>query len=158
EPTLRLAEQSWLWTTCYGLFAILMLASIVYARRFEAAPSTSTRHQEHQHPAPNTQHQAPPPPPPQTSNRLPWTPLAFVPSPLMLGLTTFLTPDVAPVPLFWVVPLTLYLASFALVFAKRQIVPHALMVRLLPLLALVLVTVIVFAGPLAPAIQAPLHL
>ena len=36
----------------------------------------------------------------------------------MLGLTTYLTTDVAPVPLFWVVPLTLYLASFALVLSR----------------------------------------
>jgi hypothetical protein len=84
--------------------------------------------------------------------------LAFIPSSLMLGLTTYLTTDVAPVPLFWILPLTLYLASFALVFARRVVLPHALMVRALPMLALVLVTVIVFAGQLPPPIQAPLHL
>jgi hypothetical protein len=76
----------------------------------------------------------------------------------MLGITTYLTTDVAPVPLFWVLPLTVYLASFALVFARRVVVSHALMVRLLPMLALVLATVIVFANNLAPSIQAPLHL
>ena len=76
----------------------------------------------------------------------------------MLGLTTFLTTDVAPVPLFWVVPLTLYLLSFALVFARRQVIPHALMLRALPLLALVLVTVLVFASQLSPLVQGPLHL
>ena len=92
------------------------------------------------------------------TSRLRWIALAFVPSSLMLGLTTFLTTDVAAVPLFWVVPLTLYLLSFALVFAKRPVLSHALMTRLLPLLALVLVTVMVFASHLPAPIQAPLHL
>ena len=37
--------------------------------------------------------------------------LAFVPSSLMLGATTSLSLNVAPVPLLWVLPLSLYLAS-----------------------------------------------
>src|SRR5262249_31192142 len=94
----------------------------------------------------------------EPARRLRWVALAFVPSSLMLGLTTYLTTDVAPIPLFWVLPLTLYLASFALVFARRAVVPHALMVRLLPILSLVLVTVLVFANQLPPSIQGPLHL
>src|SRR6266545_1759410 len=46
-----------------------------------------------------------------------WAALAFVPSSLMLGVTSFLTTDLAPMPLLWVIPLGLYLASFVAVFA-----------------------------------------
>src|SRR5262249_11953465 len=67
-----------------------------------------------------------------------WVFLAFVPSSLMLGVTTFMTTDIAAVPLLWVIPLALYLLSFILVFAGRQIVPHRWMVRSLPLAALAL--------------------
>ncbi len=148
EPRLRLAEQSWLWAGCYAAFVLLMIVSVVLAYRTvsdQPAPSDST--------APDSQAEAI-----SVRQKLRWVALAFIPSSLMLGLTTFLTTDVAPVPLFWVVPLTLYLASFALVFARRQVIPHALMLRVLPLLALVLVTVLVFASQLSPLVQGPLHL
>ena len=47
-----------------------------------------------------------------------WLFLAFIPSSLLLGVTTYLTTDIAAVPLFWIVPLSLYLLSFILVFAR----------------------------------------
>lgn len=53
--------------------------------------------------------------------RLRWIALAFVPSSLMLGLTQYLTTDIAAVPLLWVLPLALYLLTFILVFAKRAV-------------------------------------
>jgi len=51
------------------------------------------------------------------NDRLRWVGLAFVPSSLMLGVTTFITTDIAAVPMFWVLPLSLYLLSFIIVFA-----------------------------------------
>jgi hypothetical protein len=48
---------------------------------------------------------------------------------MMLGLTTYLTTDIAPVPLLWVLPLAIYLLTFVLVFARRPPIRHALMVR-----------------------------
>ncbi|MDD5587385.1 MAG: hypothetical protein PHY92_10615, partial [Alphaproteobacteria bacterium] len=52
--------------------------------------------------------------------RLQWMALAFVPSSLMLGLTAFVTLDVGAVPLFWVLPLALYLVTFVLAFARKD--------------------------------------
>ncbi len=46
--------------------------------------------------------------------------LAFVPSSLMLGATTALSLNVAPMPLLWVLPLSLYLASFIVVFSRAR--------------------------------------
>jgi len=68
--------------------------------------------------------------------RLRWIALAFVPSSLMLGVTTALTTDVPAIPLFWVLPLALYLLSFVLVFAKRPPISHTWLIRRLPLLIL----------------------
>jgi hypothetical protein len=57
----------------------------------------------------------------------------------MLGVTTHLTTNMAAVPLMWVVPLAMYLLTFAIVFARKPILPHAWMVRLLPFGLLVVV-------------------
>ncbi|MHB1425696.1 MAG: spermidine synthase [Gemmataceae bacterium] len=46
-----------------------------------------------------------------------WLALAFVPSSLMLGATTYITTDIAAIPLLWVAPLALYLLSFIIVFS-----------------------------------------
>jgi hypothetical protein len=54
--------------------------------------------------------------------RLRWIALAAIPSSLMLGVTTHITTDLSPIPLFWVIPLALYLLTFILVFAKWPIV------------------------------------
>src|SRR5262249_28999424 len=47
-----------------------------------------------------------------------WILLAMVPSSLMLGVTTYVTTDVAPVAMLWIIPLTLFLLSFILVFRR----------------------------------------
>ncbi len=49
--------------------------------------------------------------------RFHWIALALVPSSLMLGATTYITTDIAAIPLLWVLPLALYLLSFIIVFA-----------------------------------------
>ncbi|MFO0856557.1 MAG: fused MFS/spermidine synthase [Phycisphaerales bacterium] len=48
---------------------------------------------------------------------LAWLAFAFVPSSLMLGVTQHISTDIAPVPLLWIVPLLMYLLSFAWAFA-----------------------------------------
>ncbi len=47
-----------------------------------------------------------------------WAVLGMIPSSLMLGATTFITTDIAAIPLLWILPLTLYLLSFILVFSR----------------------------------------
>ncbi|ETO93687.1 spermidine synthase [Legionella oakridgensis] len=48
-----------------------------------------------------------------------WVFLSFVPCSLMLGVTFYITKDVAATPLFWVLPLALYLLSFVVTFARK---------------------------------------
>src|SRR5207248_1536874 len=53
----------------------------------------------------------------QNSVRWRWVLLALVPSSLMLSVTSYLTTDIAAIPLLWVIPLGIYLLTFTLVFA-----------------------------------------
>jgi hypothetical protein len=68
--------------------------------------------------------------------RVRWVLLAAIPSSLMLGITTHITTDLSPIPLFWLIPLTLYLLSFILVFARWPVVwteePHKVMLYAQP--------------------------
>ncbi|MCX7645004.1 MAG: fused MFS/spermidine synthase, partial [Rhodobacteraceae bacterium] len=48
-----------------------------------------------------------------------WLFLAFVPSSLMLGVTSKISTDIGSFPLVWVVPLALYLLTFVLAFSNR---------------------------------------
>ena len=57
----------------------------------------------------------------------------------MLGVTTYLTTDIAAIPLLWVIPLALYLLTFILAFARRPPLAHAWMVRVLPMAVVLLV-------------------
>src|SRR4028119_909088 len=77
--------------------------------------------------------------------RLRWVGLAFVPSSLMLGVTAFITTDITPIPLLWVIPLSLYLFSFVIVFSPSQRMPevlHKLSVAALPLVMAALVVTV----------------
>jgi hypothetical protein len=70
------------------------------------------------------------------STRWRWIALAFVPSSVMLGATSAITADVPAIPLFWVLPLAVYLGSFVLVFAKKLPISHQWVVKRLPFLLL----------------------
>ncbi|MGM0558886.1 MAG: spermidine synthase [Myxococcota bacterium] len=90
-----------------------------------------------------------------------WLLITFIPSSLMLGVTHYLTTDLASVPLFWVLPLGLYLLSFILVFGRmpffdrtlRFVLPPATLLlmgatvtKALPMSALVVCHLLLFFG------------
>lgn len=62
------------------------------------------------------------------ARRLRWVVLAFVPSSLLLGVTTYITTDLAAVPLLWVLPLAIYLLTFILAFGRWPVLLHRLVV------------------------------
>ncbi|MCL4848241.1 MAG: fused MFS/spermidine synthase [Acidobacteria bacterium] len=87
-----------------------------------------------------------------------WTLLALVPSSLMLSVTTYMTTDIAAIPLLWVVPLGLYLLTFIIAFGRRRRVSDRVMAWLLPL-AVLAPMASVLANATRPAwIWIPLHL
>jgi SAM-dependent methyltransferase len=55
---------------------------------------------------------------PQLSQLLTWILLAACPSILMVADTSFLTENIAPIPMIWVAPLALYLLSFIICFER----------------------------------------
>ena len=117
ERELTLDGQGELWAIGYGLAALLVLASAAVLWRAEpAAEEAALDGADAPAPAPS----APAPtasPALSWRRRLIWVALAAVPSSLMLGTTTYLTRDLSPVPLLWVVPLALYLVTLIVAFA-----------------------------------------
>ncbi len=81
-----------------------------------------------------------------TLRRLKWIALAAVPSSMMLGVTTHITTDLSPSPTIWLIPLTLYLVSFILVFARWPVVwteePHKIFVYLQPIFVVLMLVAI----------------
>ena len=68
--------------------------------------------------------------PPTWSDRLSWVGLAFVPAALLTAFTTQIATDIASVPLFWVLPLALYLLTFVLVFRNRLLIGRKVLLDL----------------------------
>ncbi|MCI0378831.1 MAG: hypothetical protein L0215_14585, partial [Gemmataceae bacterium] len=78
--------------------------------------------------------------------RLRWIGLAAAPSSLMLGVTTYLTTDIAAIPFIWIIPLALYLLTFILVFLRWPVpwtdMPHTVMLYIQPCILMVLILVL----------------
>jgi hypothetical protein len=87
---------------------------------------------------------------PSVRRRLRWILLAFVPSSLMLGVTNYISTDVASVPLLWVIPLALYLLTLVFAFARRQLISLRALTLILPgatLVFLLIYLLDISAGP-----------
>jgi hypothetical protein len=71
--------------------------------------------------------------------RFGWVVLAFVPSGLVVAVTTYITTDVASAPFLWVLPLALFLSTFILVFRVNLPFGYKLVCELLPVTVLAFV-------------------
>lgn len=116
EPWMTLTHQSFLWAGSYLAFAGIMTACARMVQTQtdlspDAAVPTEAREEIR---------------PVSWLRRLRWVGLAFVPSSLMIGVTSYLSTNITPVPLLWVVPLSLYLVSFIIVFTTPPLVPRRL--------------------------------
>lgn len=113
EPSLNVADQSRVWMFLFlGLAALLAGCAIWSPPGAISAMATM----------PATAAGAPRAATPWREWGL-WTALAFVPSSLLLGVTSFIATDVASAPLLWIAPLALYLLSFVITFSRRPIIP-----------------------------------
>jgi hypothetical protein len=86
-----------------------------------------------------------------TWRRLRWIGLAAVPTSLMLGVTTYMSTDISAIPLFWIIPLALYLLTFILVFMRWPVQwtgqPHTFMLYAQPfVLGLLIIMMTVYSG------------
>jgi SAM-dependent methyltransferase len=148
ERHLRLAEQSGLWSAGYALLAAAILGCAVLAGRGGAGAAVVAVDVDVDADAETV----------SAGERAWWVLLAFVPSAMMLSVTTFITTDVSPMPFFWVLPLALYLLTFTLAFARRPPLRHAWMVAAQPTLLLLVVLLFLFAFWREPGFSIPLHL
>jgi spermidine synthase len=111
EPHLTLASQRAWWSGGFFVFVALTATCALSVRR-----SSQPAHEAAAVRVPATAR-------PARVQVLTWMALAFLPSSLMLGVTAHISTDVAAIPLLWVVPLAIYLATFVLAFARTSRVP-----------------------------------
>jgi hypothetical protein len=146
EPYLALGEQSRLWSLGYLLLVVLTGCCAVAVWR--AAPQEVQPTSE--------------PVRGDTGlgwgRRLRWLLLAFVPSSLMLSVTTYITTDLAAVPLLWLLPLGIYLLTFVLAFARRPWLSPALLARWTPLVVLAVAVALVSEATEPAGVLVGLHL
>lgn len=115
EPAFSLAGQRLGWSAGYGLF-ILVIGALALA--VSRARSTDVEQVRATTPAPTWR------------ERAAWVALAAIPSSLMLGVTTYITTDVASAPFLWVLPLALYLTTFIIAFQEKPAISPALTLTL----------------------------
>jgi hypothetical protein len=127
EPHFPLSQQSWLWTGVYGLLTLLVWGCAACVWRSPSPQASEIAPGESSTTASLTE-------PPTIRQQAQWVCLSFLPASLLLGVTTYLTTDLAAVPLLWAVPLALYLLTFVLAFAKTSLLPQRALIALLPLL------------------------
>lgn len=137
EPALSLSTQNRLWMVSYVTFLLLTLGCV-----FVLWKSLRTTKAEPVAPAPASASIPP-------KRRLCWILLAFIPSSLLFGVTNYITTEIAPTPLLWTIPLALYLVTFVLAFAGRNLLPTRFTSVALGGLALLL-TLVVAANATEP--------
>lgn len=151
EPLLRLARQSWVWSAGYLVLVALIGGCVLLLRGGPGAENSAA--------IPHTSGPGPAAAAGLTAGRrVRWVLLSFVPSSLLLGVTTYLTTDVAAVPLLWVIPLALYLLTFTLVFSRRPLLRHGWMIRAHPLLIIPLLLTLLLHATEPVFLLYPLHL
>lgn len=124
EPNIGLSMQKLTWSVGYiGLIGLVAACGWFFIRLYQ---QTSTASEEQEILVSE----------PSVLTKLHWLALAFVPSSLLLGLTNFVSTDIAAVPLLWIIPLTLYLLSFVLVFSRWANVIHRVSLQLQPVVLL----------------------
>lgn len=131
-------RQALVWSSLYGAFVVLC-AGAAWVSRSDSAKTSGRRNvrsesgaesviatEGHDESCPDpgfdvaTQHERRVPHPYTWPEKMLWVALAACGSMALLAVTNHLATNVAPIPLLWVIPLAVYLLSFALVFAKRR--------------------------------------
>src|SRR5437763_9306755 len=113
EPLLTVGQQAQFWSAGFGVLAVLITAASLFVARQPAALRMKSKTAS-------------------LRERLSWTALAAIPSGLVIAVTSYVTTDVAAAPLFWVLPLALYLLTFVAVFRDRPWIKEVTVVRLMP--------------------------
>lgn len=133
EPNLTLSRQTRLWGVLFVVFLILSLGCVLVLWKFA---NSDTKEAELN--SPFQFHAVAERIPVSLKRRLYWILLAFIPSSLLFGVTTYITTEIAPTPLLWIIPLALYLVTFVLTFSGKFMLPERIATVALSGLALLL--------------------
>jgi hypothetical protein len=114
EPFMTLGEQRRAWRAAYLVMVALLAgcAAILWRRTSPVRPESSTQQRLRE--------------PIAWQRRVLWTALAAIPSSLMLGVTTYISSEVAAVPLIWILPLAIYLGPLVVAFAATDRLSRAI--------------------------------
>jgi len=115
EPRLTSKYQAYSWSFGYVAFALLC-ALAAWSTRNASSRDHKERSDE---------------PRPSAADLALWVSLAAVASVLLVSISTHLSQNVAPIPLLWVLPLALYLATFMIAFESDKIYHRGVMLVLL---------------------------
>jgi MFS family permease/SAM-dependent methyltransferase len=105
EPWISTREQAVGWSIGFAVFALLIAGSAWYGLR---ATGGAQENATDQYAEENL--------PPRLKDKLEWILLAALGSVLLLSISNHLTQNISSIPLMWVVPLAIYLATFILCF------------------------------------------
>jgi hypothetical protein len=120
EPLFTLHMQNLIWTGGYAVLIVLIAACGLLLLRSPPSAAIDTLAVGGDAPAPSW------------LLRARWIFLAAVPSGLLIAVTAHISTDVAAAPLLWVLPLSLYLLTWVLVFQSRPLLPHKWMLMAQP--------------------------
>ena len=152
EPLLTLGAQSRLWAIGYAAFVALTAACALtsWRQRSRGRVSVLEENDSFGNREANT--------PISTARRARWVAASFVPSSLMLAVTSYLSTDIAAVPLLWILPLALYLLTFVVAFSSTASQAQTLARRAVPLLVVPLVLLMTTRAYVPLLLVFPLHL
>jgi hypothetical protein len=134
EPTMTLDQQQRWWSIAFvGYLLVTAACGLLATLRFRMSANTPG-------PADGTE--------PLARGRIArWLAWSFLPSAFMLAVTVHVTTDVAAMPLLWVIPLAIYLATFVVAFARSSRVVPVRATQVAVALGLVAATSGSLAGP-----------
>ncbi len=153
EPMLRLREQSRIWSLVYAVFVLATSMCAVVVWRNGASVEEKRRAMADQG-AESADRTAPV----SALRRARWIALSFIPSSMMLAVTSYFSTDIAAVPLLWIVPLSLYLLTLVLAFGSRSQATSVIADRGLPLLVIPIALLMIAQAQMALWLLVPLHL
>lgn len=158
EPNVGLTEQSRIWRSGFLVLGVLILTCGLVARRLsDSSEAMRSSDDSDVRPARGLDPlNASASPGSILARRLWWAVLVFIPASWLMGVTSYLTTDVAAIPLFWTVPLALYLLSFILAFARSGATMVGAARFVLPYIVMPLA--LVMSAGFAHAAWIPLHL
>lgn len=104
EPYIGLYQQFYFWNLSFLVY-LLLLCVVFFSVKYKTLPMKIHLNETL-----------------SLRTSLTWTVYSFIPCSLMLGVTFYISTDIAATPLFWVLPLALYLLSYVITFTKKPIV------------------------------------